>query len=424
MALEDEKGPPVVDVWEGDTDKTIKYVVLKPWQWIMDNIRKENMSEVSSPAELPSFLAAQANPSVKDFTPTTRRRRAAQKQRPTSSLKIEICDSSGKKVLFAAHGSSAALDGLEDKDELIRTMQRCRCDHKNISPPSLLINWDVSHEECLNLVGKELPCLAGNQLKDKYVVLKKPMGSGGDGVFFVRTAEEIHVIVEAQQKRAHDDPGFLDELIAAKGRIPSWVLQAEVHPCLLIKGRRKFHIRTYVVVLEMLYSPDLLEAFIFNRHEVRIAGLPVPVEEVDRDRGIHITNGGLTDSTERILLDEVEELTSRGMKEKIELFVGTTFGKDIIQDMAGRIRVSANDCPTACKFAVAGLDLMVTEDNRIYLLEVNANPAAPREATVTGRFKTHLQGFMHDLTTLVTTGNPTPTFLSANDIMEKHGVSP
>lgn len=203
------------------------------------------------------------------------------------------------------------------------------------------------------------------------------------------------------------------------------MVQAEVHPCLLIKDRRKFHIRTYVVILEMIYSPDLLEAFIYNRHEVRIAGVPVPEGEgSSRDPQIHITNGALTDTTERILLDEVEELGGRGLQEKIELFVATTFGSDLYQDIAGRIRVSAGEKRSICKFAVAGLDLMVTEDNKIYLLEVNSNPAAPKESTVTAQFKQHLEGFFRDLTTLVTTGNPPRAFLSADDIMAKHGVTP
>ena len=221
MGQEETTGPPPqVDVWT-DTDKTIKYVVLPSWQWVMNSIKTPTMEEVANPADLPSKSVVAA---VDDFTPKSRqRRRAAQKKRDfPSTLKIEVCDASGETVLFAAHGSSAALDGLEDKDELVRTMQRCRCEHKEISPPSILINWDVTREECLREVGKELPTLEGNSLKDKYVVLKEPMGSQGKGIFFVKTAEEVHDIIERQRKLAQDDPNFFDNLIAAKGRIPSW----------------------------------------------------------------------------------------------------------------------------------------------------------------------------------------------------------
>jgi hypothetical protein len=202
------------------------------------------------------------------------------------------------------------------------------------------------------------------------------------------------------------------------------VLQAEVVPCLLIKGRRKFHIRTYVVILEKLWSEELLEAFIFDRHEVRIAGQPVPEDDSERNREVHITNGALSTTTERVLLTDVEELVNRGLVDKVELFVATAFGKDFVLDIAGRIRVNADDASdgTIQKFAIAGLDLMVTEDNRIYLLEVNANPAAPPEHTVSEPFKEHLQGFLHDFTDLVI-GKPSPHFMSAKDIMASHGVS-
>jgi hypothetical protein len=215
--------PPPVDIW-GGKDMSVHYVVRHPWQWIMTSIRNDNMVEVTSVADLPSQLkAANEDPALQEATPKTRRqRRATQRNRKIpSTLKIEVCDANGD-VLFAAHGSSAALDGLEDKDELVRTMSRCRCEDKQISPPSILINWDCTQDECSNLLGKELPSLAGNALETKFAVLKEPMGSQGKGIFFVRTAEEIHKIVEEQQQRALKEPGFLDDLIAAKGRIPSW----------------------------------------------------------------------------------------------------------------------------------------------------------------------------------------------------------
>ena len=170
----------------------------------------------------------------------------------------------------------------------------------------------------------------------------------------------------------------------------------------------------------MLSSPDLLEAFIYTGHEVRAAGTPVPEEGSGRDRKVHITNGSLTDTTECLLLKDVDELNSRGIKEKVELFVAKTFGSDLVKDIAGRVRLSAREnAESVCKFAVAGLDLMVTEENRIYLLEVNSCAAAPKESNLEEGFKQHLRDYFHDLTTLVTTGNPPPSFLSAFDILDK-----
>ena len=205
--------------------------------------------------------------------------------------------------------------------------------------------------------------------------------------------------------------------------IPLAVLQAEVVPSLLIRERRKFHIRTYLVVLEKLHHPDLLEMFLFNRHEVRIAGVPVPEGNVGRDRLAHITNGALSDTTERVLLSNVPELVERGLQDKVETFVAESFYKHLIPDIARRINVTANEDGYANirKFAVAGLDLMVTEDNRIYLLEVNANPAAPPESMVDSTFKEHLEGFLHDMVDLVV-GTPSPNFLNAQDVLARKGL--
>lgn len=203
------------------------------------------------------------------------------------------------------------------------------------------------------------------------------------------------------------------------------VLQAEIRPCLLIRDRRKFHIRTYLAVVENLQDPDLVDVYIYNRHEVRIAGVPVEENETDRNRLAHITNGALSNSTERVLLSEVPELTSRGLQEKIEVFVAETFGKHFMPDMMRRVGYSIqhDDSPFRPdrKFSIAGLDLMVTEANKIYLLEVNVNPAAPPEEMVDKDFSDHLYGFLRDLVDLVV-GRPAPNFVPAKNILAQHGL--
>jgi hypothetical protein len=203
------------------------------------------------------------------------------------------------------------------------------------------------------------------------------------------------------------------------------VLQAEVSPPLLIKGRRKFHIRTYLIVVEKLGHQDLLDMYIYNQHEVRIAGTPIPDGDEERSPVAHITNGALSDATERVLLNDVDELMNRQIQAKTEIFVAETFGKHLLPDIVRRINVSSAD-PDAngaiSKFALAGLDIMVTEENHIYLLEVNANPAAPPESMVDAKFKEHLQGFFHELTDLVMGKPPPPSFLLVQDILVREGL--
>ncbi len=194
--------------------------VLQPWQWLLKAALEEGteLSIVDNASELPTahLLETDASPPP---TPSNRRRK---KKNPNScSLRLEIKDREGN-VIRAAHGNSEAFDGLEDKDELVRTLQRCRCEHLELSPPSRLVNWDVTKEECKNVVGNKMPTLLGNEEKESFAVLKEPMGSRGTGIFFVRNAQEIHEIIDEHKKEAMAKPNFLDDLIANKGRIPSW----------------------------------------------------------------------------------------------------------------------------------------------------------------------------------------------------------
>lgn len=217
--------PPPIDVWNESEEFQTLYCVRQPWAWVMAYLKHSKMEELEKPADLPSNVAAAkiAGEDAATVTPRSRKQRQTEhKQKVISTLKIEICHRSREEVIIAAHGNSSALDGLEDKDELVRTMQRCRCEEKHLSPPSTLINWDVTHEECLNIVGDKMPVLDENKDKDIFVVLKEPMGSQGDGIFFVKTAEDIHDIISAHRQRAQEDVNFFDKLIEEKNRIPSW----------------------------------------------------------------------------------------------------------------------------------------------------------------------------------------------------------
>lgn len=213
---------PSIDVWGGVEGGTVHFFVRHPWQWVMKEIASESMIEAVNATDLPSANLPADAPTFTPSTPATRRRREAKKFKGPSTLKLEISDPDTKSVFFAVHGSSSALDGLEDKDELVRTLQRCRCDNLNLSPPARLLSWDVTHDECIKIIGNDWPVLEENTCEKKYAVLKEPMGSQGKGIFFVLTLEEIHKIVDEHRQRAINESGFLDNLISVKGRIPSW----------------------------------------------------------------------------------------------------------------------------------------------------------------------------------------------------------
>jgi hypothetical protein len=236
-------------------DNHIFLTVRPPWTWIAKEFcqdinqrpQQAHITLLDDYHDLPSGKLASIGrtSNVRPSTISRRSTSSARRVKPSSAaslqtLRIDVVTnhqdyqqqlepgSSDKLArrawtLISFHGTSEAFDGLEDKDEFVRTLQRCRCEHLELSPPSVLINWDASSQECKNLVGNSMPTLLGNEsILTKIGVLKEPMGKGGAGVFFVNSAEEIHELMDRNRKRAAEEPGLLDELIAEKGRIPSW----------------------------------------------------------------------------------------------------------------------------------------------------------------------------------------------------------
>jgi len=202
------------------------------------------------------------------------------------------------------------------------------------------------------------------------------------------------------------------------------VLQSEVHPPMLIQDGRKFHIRSNIAVVEKLWNEDLLDVYIHKRHEVRIAGKPVSdSNDTTRDPLAHITNGASSETTQRALLSSIPELAP--IAPDLEVFLAKAF-QAFMPDIIRRVGYSAGQ-ETALsnvdvrKFAIAGVDIMVTASGRFYLLEVNVNPTAPPEDIVEPEFKKHLIGWMTDLVDL-NLGKPCPSFVDIKQISPPSAV--
>lgn len=215
--------PPPAPESAASSSEVVYYVVRAPWQWVMDSVasspqNKTPMKQVTSEKDLPSGLL-KTNTAV-TATPNIQRRRSFLKKGPSPcTLRLEVGSLGETPVLkLALHGTSAALDGLEDKDELVRTMQRCRCEHLQISPPSILIQWNVLREELPNYV-PSLPTLAQDH---SIAVLKEPMGSAGDGIYFVKNHEEAFEHIQRRQQQVAQEPELLDNIMNQKGRMPAW----------------------------------------------------------------------------------------------------------------------------------------------------------------------------------------------------------
>lgn len=168
---------------------------------------------------------------------------------------------------------------------------------------------------------------------------------------------------------------------------------------------------------------ELVKVFLYQKHEVLIAGTAVDMNDTDRrDPAAHITNRA---NTERLLLEEVPELshTDNGtlhFQRHLETFLAKTFGRDLYNEMARRVRyhnpqVNETIVPKqeqVRKFALAGLDLMVTADYRILLLEVNISPAPPPE---------HGATLLRSLADLAV-GNPAEHFVAATAVLLDQGA--
>lgn len=138
-------------------DNHIFVSVREPWKWAIEEVcnsgNYETITTVDDSHDLPSgkFAALAAIARASNTSNTNRGRRRQQKNSTTSdthcTMKIEVVsnnnNNTGQMTLKAFHGTSQAFDGLDDKDELARTLRRCRCEHMDISPPSQLINWYV-----------------------------------------------------------------------------------------------------------------------------------------------------------------------------------------------------------------------------------------------------------------------------------------
>jgi hypothetical protein len=356
-----------------------------------------------------------------------------------STISIESSDGS---CIF--HCTSGALDGLDNKDTLCATLRRAGLSF--VAPPSTLIEWDAVVEELSDATFPR--CIGGDgdgtvSHEKRTFVLKSALGSQGQGIYFVSTLSEVMRELTIQADNARKYVGLLEEVRGRYGRLPAWVLQSEV-PSLLVRGGRKCHIRSYVLVVERGSSLDM---YIYRKHEVRVAAMRYDASSYS-DRGSHITNGAGKELTERCLTEDIAELN--GIEEELEQYVVQMF-ESVRQEMICSIaEARRSDCEReelenkqlsanastyghckSVKFAFAGVDIMVDNSWKLrskeylqdkkekwnnfrsvrdkkgnhdsavenlglqlegpfWMLELNRNPAAPPSHVISSKFHDHL----------------------------------
>lgn len=162
---------------------------------------------------------------------------------------------------------------------------------KNAIPETISFELDYSEflDEALLDAYELNESLQSNDEKDaedrEWWILKAGMADRGNGIRLFSTEGELRQIFEEWEEGADTDDDEPEDGIMAN-QLRHFVAQRYVHPPLLISNKKKFHIRTYVLVV------GSMKVYVFREMLALFAGSTyTPPWEV-RDSGLscHLTN--------------------------------------------------------------------------------------------------------------------------------------
>lgn len=311
-------------------------------------------------------------------------------------------------------------------------------------PPTTLISFDCSEEASIpDISSSSTPAL-----------LKAPLGSGGDSLYFVTSKADVLSIIQAHRAKAERTPGFLDGLRSDYGgSVPSWSLQSVI-PSVVLSNERKCQVRAYIILCDSelyLYTNYEVRQPMWVKSENQEEGAAIPAEDIaptlqaDLDFCSNCTDGARPYNlrrskthTERMVITEVEgmlgeestrdNITSvmltafRALKPKIlsESYHSLETNRDILlpisstNESAAHSFVHGEDCghkefpklletstyqQHIAEMAIIGADLIIeAKSMRPYIVEVNNNPAMPApHKTMTPKYRRHLVEFAASL---------------------------
>lgn len=319
-------------------------------------------------------------------------------QHPKTSL---VCAYVIRKALIRKHYLSNTISTWLVKHEdsaLAKHFQPCvhfELDYAEFLDDALVDAWDLNESMAKNDQAQSS--------KDKqWWILKPGMSDGGNGIRLFSSMTQLQSIFEEWEEQEEDkseEEAEFDEPAeentvqvqdedgdesqveydgnAMTSQLRHFIAQPYIDPPLLLDayGKRKFHIRTYVLAV------GALKVYVYKEMLALFAALPYqPPSETDGTEPLnlsqHLTNTCFQDestkgSSVHAFWDlEFPETAPRGKEQIFEQICEIT--GDVFEAAAREQMVHFQTLPNA--FEIFGVDFLVDQDANVWLLELNAYP--------------------------------------------------
>lgn len=313
-------------------------------------------------------------------------------QHPQTSL---VCAYVIRKALIRKHYLSNTVSTwlVKHPDSILakhfRPCVHFELDYAEFLDEALVDAWDLNESMAAN-EEKELP-----EPKDWWI-LKPGMSDGGNGIRLFSSMDELQAIFEEWEEAQleHDDVEAMDEdelpetaseniqCASSNGhgmtsQLRHFIAQPYIDPPLLLEayGKRKFHVRTYVLAagaLKVYVYRDMLALFAAKAYQS-----PFHTKDTDvLDLAQHLTNTCFQDeATKSLSVYRFWDLESPGMqadwKDNAFRQICDITG-EVFEAAAREQMIHFQAVPNG--FEIFGVDFLIDKDINVWLLELNAYP--------------------------------------------------
>lgn len=329
---------------------------------------------------------------------------------PKSSL---ICAYTIRKALIRKHYLSNTISTwLVKHPESVLSSRFKACTHFELDfaeflDEALVDAWDLNESMSRNET-------ATNPTEREWWILKPGMSDGGNGIRLFSSLAELQSIFEEweenepeiQSEASDEDQGSqapagpqgeAEDGGAMTSQLRHFIAQPYIPDPLLFDshGRRKFHVRTYVVAV------GALRVYVYREMLALFAAKPYasPAGDAqDMDLTAHLTNTCFQDDTTKddsvFRFWDLQTGREDDWQETIFADISQTTG-EVFEAAAREQMVHFQTLPNA--FEIFGVDFLVDEKLNVWLLELNAYPDfkqtgdALQETVVGGLFKEIIQ---------------------------------